>query len=68
VNTAFVDWVQKWPGQVVIGIFNLFWTAEVNEARRKSKKHEAGAQHSAASCGGRMLQIVGYYEDIKRDG
>ena len=32
VNTAFVDWVQKWPGQVVIGIFNLFWTAEVNEA------------------------------------
>lgn len=23
---------RKWPGQVVIGIFNLFWTLEVNEA------------------------------------
>ena len=30
--TPFVDWVQKWPGQVVIGIFNLYWTSEVNEA------------------------------------
>jgi len=30
--TPFVDWVQRWAGQVVIGIFNLYWTKEVNEA------------------------------------
>ena len=44
VNTAFVDWVQKWPGQVVIGIFNLFWTAEVNEARQKNSEEKSGGR------------------------
>lgn len=25
VQTGFVDWVQKWPGQVVIGTWDRSW-------------------------------------------
>eukprot|EP00435_Cladocopium_sp_Y103_P015241 s2361_g3.t1 len=56
VNTAFVDWVQKWPGQVVIGIFNLFWTAEVNEAL--GERGNAGLVDYATKLDNTLTEIV----------
>eukprot|EP00438_Fugacium_kawagutii_P006801 Skav218529 [mRNA] locus=scaffold2478:308834:319936:- [translate_table: standard] len=53
VNTAFVDWVQKWPGQVVIGIFNLFWTAEALEQRGN-----AGLVEYATKLDNTLTEIV----------
>lgn len=31
-GSSFVDWVCRWPGQVIIGIMNLYWTHEVTTA------------------------------------
>jgi len=57
VNSGFVDWVQKWPGQVVIGIFNLFWTSEVNEAL--SERGNAGLVDYAQKLDDTLTDIVG---------
>ncbi|CAK9071075.1 unnamed protein product [Durusdinium trenchii] len=56
VNTSFVDWVQKWPGQVVIGIFNLFWTAEVNQAL--TEHGNAGLVEYATKLDNTLTEIV----------
>jgi len=53
---AFVDWVQNWPGQVVIGIFNLFWTAEVNQGLELSGN--AGLADYATQLEGTLVDIV----------
>eukprot|EP00913_Durusdinium_trenchii_P001750 g1621.t1 len=53
---CFVDWVQKWPGQVVIGIFNLFWTAEVNQAL--TEHGNAGLVEYATKLDNTLTEIV----------
>jgi len=55
--TPFVQWVQNWPGQVIIGIFNLYWTSEVNHALKTAGN--AGLITYAGVLKGLLQEIVG---------
>lgn len=39
-NTSRGNWVLEWPGQIVICVSSIFWTAEVTDAM----KHHDGVQ------------------------
>jgi len=37
VNTKRVDWVRKWPGQVILAVNQIRWTSEAESALTKAK-------------------------------
>eukprot|EP00931_Biecheleriopsis_adriatica_P059471 TRINITY_DN3558_c0_g2_i1.p1 TRINITY_DN3558_c0_g2~~TRINITY_DN3558_c0_g2_i1.p1 ORF type:complete len:4446 (+),score=1220.06 TRINITY_DN3558_c0_g2_i1:273-13340(+) len=57
VQVPFVDWVQRWAGQLIIGVFNLFWTMEVNEAL--TEKGNQGLVEYAIKLDELLAEIVG---------
>lgn len=52
----FKEWVQDWPGQVVIGIFNLFWTQQIDTGLAE-KGSEALVEYSVY-LGSLMADLV----------
>ncbi|XP_061175178.1 dynein axonemal heavy chain 3-like [Saccostrea echinata] len=53
-NTPRNRWVLEWPGQIVICVSSIYWTAEVTEAMKKKN----GLDDYLQVCNGQIDQIV----------
>ncbi len=61
-NKTYCDWLQIWPGQCVIGVGNIYWTAEVMEAM------EVNGNEGLGSYGEQMVDRLNSIVDLVRTG
>lgn len=71
LQKSFVDWLQIWPGMVVICIFNYYWTQDLTQGLENEGNESLGRQgkelmHQLKGAGGVIDLVRGDIPDVVR--
>ena len=66
-----LDWLLDWPGQVVLGVDQIYWTREVEEALRVLRREHLDVDEAVAPLVARHVQHrahLGHLAALSRHG